>query len=114
MNEEVDSFTRGVASLIEGVVSCTGEVVSCTREVVLFTGEVVSCTKGFASLIGGVFCIENNSFGMICFCSSTFFVGIGDEHSLSTHYAGYTNEPFEITILSLLNKNGYISNKKIG
>lgn len=106
MNEEVDLFTRGVASLIEGVVSCTGEVVSCTE-------EVVSCTKGFASLIAGVFCIENNSFGMICFCSSSFFVGIGDEHSLSTHYAGYTNEPFEITILSLLNKNGYISNKKI-
>ena len=99
MNEEVDSFTRGVPSLIE--------------EVALFTEGVVSCTKGFASLIGGVFCIENNSFGMICFCSSTFFVGIGNEHSLSTHYTGYTNEPFEITILSLLNKNGYISNKKI-
>lgn len=106
MNEGVDSFTRGVALLIEGVASLIEGVVSCT-------GEVVSCTKGFASLIGGVFCIENNSFGMICFCSSTFFVGIGDEHSLSTHYAGYTNEPFEITILSLLNKNGYISNKKI-
>ena len=74
---------------------------------------IVLFTVGTVFFTGGVFCTENNSFGTICLCSSTFFVEIGDEHSLSTHYGWCTNIPLEITILSLLNNNSYLSNKSI-